>query len=116
VNYLLATQEYVGAGAPPTQLALVQALDALNGNSVLNSVTNSFNPVVGSWISGLTLAFVANSTSTTLRFTDQSTGTNDVNWALDAVTVDVVPEPASYTLIGLGLGAIALFRKIRRVR
>ncbi len=121
VNYLLTTQEYEGEGAPPTQVALVEAL---NGIAVLNSVTNSFNQANGIWNSGLTLSFVAASTSTTLRFTEQSTegqlnhpiSANGVNWALDAVTVDVVPEPATYSLFGLGLGAIALFRKIRRVR
>ncbi len=114
VNYLLTTQQL---GPPiPIEANLVEALDGL---TVLNSVTNSFNQNAGVWLPGATLTFVATSSSTTLEFVDQTTAQNSgpVNWGLDAVTVEGAvgqpgaPEPATYALIGLGLGVLALGRR-----
>ena len=112
VNYLLATQQSIGT--PPIESNLVEAL---NGVTVLNSVTNSFNQANGIWNAGATLSFVAASPSSTLRFTDTTSGANSVtvNWGLDGVTVATVggtiPEPSACGLIGLGLGVLALGRK-----
>jgi hypothetical protein len=116
VDYYLTTQQL--GGIPPIEIALVEALD---GSVVLNSTVNSFNPAAGVWISGNTLTFVATSTSTILRFTDQTSSANSVpvNWGLDLVTVNGVsgggvPEPAPVALIGLGLGVLAFGCKTRR--
>ena len=111
VNYLLTTQEF--DAVPPTQVAIVQAL---NGSTVLASVTNSFNSLANNWFSGLTLAFTATSTSTTLRFTDATSlaNTPPVNWGLDNVTVGSVPEPASFGLLALGAGLLGLCARRRR--
>jgi hypothetical protein len=116
VNYVLTTQQL---GPPiPIESNLVQALD---GATVLNSVTNEFNQNAGIWNSGATLSFVAASASTTLLFTDTTTAVNSgpVNWGLDSVTVDAAgpvgtpgaPEPATYGLIGLGLTVLTVCRK-----
>ena len=114
VNYRLTTQQ-LGGTVIPLESTFVEAL---NGVTVLNSVTSTFNPLAGVWINGTTLSFVAASNSTTLRFTDTSNGSTagSVNWGLDNVTVsgsagpgnNVIPEPATYSIIGLGLALIAL--------
>src|SRR6267378_805020 len=44
VNYLLTTQQ--STATPPVQVALVEALD---GSTILSSVTNSFNQPAGIW-------------------------------------------------------------------
>ena len=118
VNYILATQQSIGT--PPIESNLVEAL---NGVTVLNSVTNSFNQANGIWNAGTTLSFVAVSPSSTLRFTDTTSAANSVpvNWGLDGVTVAAaggatVPEPSACGLIGLGLGVLGLLRKKSRWR
>jgi hypothetical protein len=116
VNYLLTSQEL--SGPLPDQVALVEALD---GSTVLGSVSNTINSPAGVWYGGLSLAFTATSGSTTLRFTDMTLLANTplINWGLDDVTVAAVasaPEPASYALIGLGLGFIGLRKKLFRPR
>jgi len=115
VNYLLTTQQF--GGTPPIESNLVEAL---NGSTVLNSVTNSFNQGAGIWNAGATLTFTATSASTTLRFTDTTTATNSVpvNWGLDAVTVSGnasnVPEPSTSGLVGLGLTTLATLVAARK--
>lgn len=113
INYLLAVNGQ--AGPNPAQVALVQALD---GSTILNSVTNSLTGSNGIYTNGLTLSFTATSSSTTLRFTDQTTLPNSAsaNWVLDGITVGAVapsqvPEPATYVLMGLGLGVLSICRK-----
>jgi hypothetical protein len=109
VNYLLTTQELTGT--LPDQVALVEALD---GFTLLASVTNTINQPAGVWTSGLQLSFTAASTSTTLRFTDMTLLANGtlINWGLDDVSVlESTPEPGTYALLALGLGFIALRRK-----
>ena len=98
-------------------------VSALDGATVLASNSIRFND--RAWVtSGLN--FTADSSSTTLRFSD-TTGAVDpgfglsTNWALDAVTVsgqDVsrVPEPSTLALAGLGLAAFLLRRAAFRNR
>ena len=114
VNYRLTTQQLPG-NVIPLESVLVEGL---NGATVLNSVSTSFNPLAGVWIDGNTLTFIATSTSSTLRFTDTSNGATafSVNWGLDTVTVNSsvgsgVPEPATWSMIGLGVVALAAFRR-----
>ncbi len=112
VNYLLSTQEL--DGVLPDQVAFVSALD--DGDNLLDSVSNTINTPAGVWVNGLQLQFVATSSSTTLRFTDLTLFENGgtVNWGLDNVSLTAMPEPASYALIGLGLGVIALRKRLFR--
>ncbi len=95
---------YVGWGASgvPMQSDLVEALDS---NALIQSQ--------GVWSNGLTLAFVATSTATMLRFTDQTTaeGAPLVNWGFDNVTVDAVPEPSTFVFLGAGLVLVGVCRK-----
>jgi hypothetical protein len=109
VNYILSTQELTGT--LPDQIALVEALD---GSTVLGSISNTINSPAGIWNNGLRLEFTATSGSTTLRFTDLTLMANTplINWGLDNVSVSELPEPSSYALIGLGLGIIALRKKL----
>jgi hypothetical protein len=63
------------------------------------------------------LDFTAQSTLTELVFTDTSSPESTVNQdlLLDGVTVDVVPEPRTFTtLLCFGLGALALHGRNRR--
>ncbi len=108
VDYLVTTQEL--EGVLPDQAALVEALD---GASVLASVSNTINTPAGVWVNGLQLRFTATSASTTLRFTDTTLFANggSLNWGLDNVSVAAAPEPGSYALIGLGLSVIALRKR-----
>ncbi len=84
------------------QSDLVEALDS---NALIQSQ--------GVWSNGLTLAFVATSTATMLRFTDQTTaeGAPLVNWGFDNVTVDAVPEPSTFVFLGAGLVLVGVCRK-----
>jgi hypothetical protein len=118
VTYWLTTLE-LEDGPFPDQVAFVGAYD---GGTELASELNILNAAPG-WNPGRTLAFVATSSSTTLRFIDQSLpGTSDgsfgpndtfwTNWGLDNVTL-ATPEPGTYALLGLGLSVLALFKRKR---
>jgi hypothetical protein len=120
VNYWLSTQE-LEVGPFPDQVAFVGAYD---GTTELASRVNILNAAPG-WNLGLALHFVATSSSTTMRFIDQSlAGTSDAslgpndtyrtNWGLDNVTVAQTPEPASCVLLGLGISVLALRPKKRK--
>lgn len=65
-----------------------------------------------------TFSFIANSDSSTLRFTDFSgNNSNNQDGLLDNVAVAAVPEPTSIALLGLGLlGVVASRRKSAKAK
>jgi hypothetical protein len=118
VNYLLTTQQFLQANRPLQS----NTVEAISGLTTLASVGNSFDMAAGVWETGSVLQFVADSTSTTLRFTDLTTSTNSgpINWGLDAITVTAtspvnngpgVPEPSTYVMAAAGLGLMAYWRR-----
>ncbi|MEO5922195.1 MAG: PEP-CTERM sorting domain-containing protein [Bryobacteraceae bacterium] len=119
VTYWLTTQELAGDSLP-LQQAYVEARDGSGpGANTLGSQLNLLTQAAG-WFQGQSLTFTATTTSTTLRFIDQTdadlvgNAAFMVNWGLDNVAVDVAtPEPGTYGMLALGLGALALFRKRR---
>ncbi len=60
----------------------------------------------------MTWSFVANSTTTTLKFTSL---VGDTGWgpALDNVSVTAIPAPAALMLLGIGTGIVGWLRKSR---
>lgn len=64
----------------------------------------------GSWLTRTTGSFVATSSSMSLMFTGVSTP-NDLTSLIDSV--EVVPEPATLTVIGLGMAAMLRRRRAR---
>jgi hypothetical protein len=115
VTYWLVAQEFA-LGSTVEQKARVAALD---GNTPLANVLNTFGPT-SVWFQGQILSFVAQSASTTLRFSDESEGssvigqgTYMINWGLDNVTVEATPEPGTWAILGLGLGILVAVKKMR---
>jgi hypothetical protein len=66
------------------------------------------------WTLSPTLLFVAQSTSTNLRFVSNDVTFTDAGIFLDAISVDRVPEPATF-IVGAILGLI-FFGAHRRAR
>lgn len=107
VSFFITAQQ-VGSG-PQSYTA-----QALNGATSLGSESASI-PQALNWVRH-SFSFVAASGSTTLRFTDTSNGgaAFNINWALDNVSVSVVPEPGAFGLMAAGLAALAFLRRAQR--
>jgi hypothetical protein len=87
---------------------------AFDGAANLGSESASI-PVALNWV-GHSFSFVATGASSTLRFTDTSSGSEAffINWALDNVAVSGVPEPAVPVLLAVGLAALTFIRRAKR--
>lgn len=99
-------------GGASAQSLGVEAFDALT-MALLDSASTPIPATNNLWTQGSPLGFSATSASTVLRFTDTTVGGADSNFGLDAV--QVVPEPATLSLVGFGLAGILWLRQRRRV-
>ncbi len=98
------TVEFYMAERPGYAADPIQVL--LGGTSLGNYV-----PATTGFVQVVTAAWVATSTSATLTFTDPGLFAGDRDSAIDNVTVQSVPEPASAALLGFGLLALGRVRR-----
>jgi Protein of unknown function (DUF642) len=93
----------------------VQVFGAAMGTLLTDIVAppgnNDFNPAP---FSHYTYAFTADSTSTTLKFTNGGTGNASADVILDTVSVAAVPEPAAGVLMIIGLAPLGLVLRRNR--
>ena len=66
---------------------------------------NDFNPAP---FNHYTYMFMADTTSTTLKFTDSGGGNQNADVMVDTVSIAAVPEPASSCFLLLGAGSLGL--------
>lgn len=98
IEYSVGRADFNGTTTPAFDVTLTS-----NGGTLgdLASKTTT-NPVDASWLTD-SVIFTATTTSTTVRFTDASIGDSvSSDSLLDAVSLTVVPEPASLALLGMG--------------
>jgi hypothetical protein len=119
-NYSVRFQVTPQQGFDPSQSLLAQAL---NGSAILASSS------IGIPLLGVTenfhfydemFNFVAGSSTTTLRFTDTTTGGTAANFSVGNVSVNgnvaPVPEPETYGLMLAGLGVLGFAARRRKQR
>ena len=76
------------------------------------TVLGAYAPTTTGFMQQITAAWVATATSATLTFTDPGLYGGDRDTAIDNVTVQSVPEPASAALLSLGLLALGRIRRL----
>jgi hypothetical protein len=74
------------------------------------AILSAMPPATAGW-SAKTFNFVADSTSSRLRFTDTSGSNPNNDIVLDAVSASAIPEPGSLSLFGVGAFALLTRRK-----
>lgn len=103
----------VGRGGPGAGTVGLQG-EVLSATGTVLDSGQGFPAAIG-WLPLSSLAFVATTSQTTLRFSDLSTATDGVDVALDRVLVVPVPEPGptGLALVTVLLGAAAFHRRSR---
>ncbi len=92
-------------------LVLTASVDAAGASPVSTTIVVTDDPIVSSWShTDQTLSFTASSISTTLTFLDESDFTQNADVLLDNVRLEVIPEPASLALLGIG-GVMVIRRR-----
>jgi hypothetical protein len=113
-NYTV-TFDFGASGCSPWACGQSITAAAFGNDGAVNLASLIANGTSGGALGSFTFGFVAIGNETMLRFSDiASNNTQWLDGVLDNVTVQAVPEPASLTLLGLGLAGIAAGRRRRK--
>jgi hypothetical protein len=99
-----------GVYGKPTAGPLSLQIQVMGTSTLLDQTVqppnnNDFNPAPFNHYSYM---FTADSTSTTLKFTDSGGGNQNADVMVDTVSVSAVPEPASSALVIMGAASLGL--------
>ena len=93
---------------PLTASALVSVLGSGGSSLLSQSITHSNSTRANMNYTLFSGSFTANSASTTLRFASTTAGARGI--VLDAVSVNAIPEPSAFALLGLGTLSLLGYR------
>ena len=115
VNYWVTDQQGVDV-----QSVRLDALGLAPRGSVSYTIPNFDTGTNYTWHAGTSLSFIADGSSSTIRFTDTTASGFGANWGLDGVTVNgvqvgAIPEPGTYGLLLAGLGFLGFVARRRSV-
>ncbi len=110
--------EYGAIAAPTLQSMQVSALSGASFSSVLSAINLKATGTsdLSTLLKGYSFSFTADSATTRLQFSDTSANTFSVDGVLDNVSVITtpVPEPETYALMLVGLGAMTFVARRRK--